>query len=76
MKKHCKNINVLIYPYWNVNNSSALLLDTTGAVLIYPYWNVNATPVATCIQHVAVLIYPYWNVNMRMTMVVKSACLF
>ena len=32
---------VLIYPYWNVNESTQFKLRRKYHVLIYPYWNVN-----------------------------------
>ena len=31
----------LIYPYWNVNFSTASDSDWDNGFLIYPYWNVN-----------------------------------
>ena len=37
-----KSIEVLIYPYWNVNFYMIDNDEWIGCVLIYPYWNVNA----------------------------------
>ena len=34
-------VNVLIYPYWNVNTGKEGTSITVSMVLIYPYWNVN-----------------------------------
>ena len=31
----------LIYPYWNINLTTALIDVLLTAFLIYPYWNIN-----------------------------------
>ena len=34
-------LNLLIYPYWNVNTGATFYIPILGYLLIYPYWNVN-----------------------------------
>ena len=35
------DLQLLIYPYWNVNTQINHLPSTICLLLIYPYWNVN-----------------------------------
>ena len=62
----CRRVGrVLIYPYWNVNESTYQRFNNLSSVLIYPYWNVNKMLTPDLMFSLVVLIYPYWNVSLH-----------
>ena len=66
---------VLIFSYWNVNNSRTTALISSHIVLIFSYWNVNLWRGGTCLKLDRVLIFSYWNVNRKHRVIVQHNAL-
>ena len=54
---------VIVTPYWNVNNELVVLVTPETQVIVTPYWNVNIVACYVMYQQVQVIVTPYWNVN-------------
>ena len=54
---------ILIYPYWNVDQTKSSIQTERAMILIYPYWNVDNSSFYYTRFVFDILIYPYWNVD-------------
>ena len=56
---------VLIFSYWNVNDTAWCQAPDSLQVLIFSYWNVNIRSPRDMLCANSVLIFSYWNVNVE-----------
>ena len=54
---------IVVAPYWNVNDTVLNMVDTIVSIVVAPYWNVNFDFFATYLQYPFIVVAPYWNVN-------------
>ncbi len=61
--KESTRTDILVAPYWNVNEQNDLGIIKKASILVAPYWNVNRVAPNTIDLGKGILVAPYWNVN-------------